>query len=308
MQEEILTPDEPALPVAPPLAESGWRVPEMPPEERGVEWLASIPFLGIHIAAIVGVVMLGFSWKGLALALVFYYIRMFGVSGGYHRYVAHRSYRTSRVFQFMLAWLGASSAQKGPLWWAAHHRAHHKYSDTELDIHSAKQKGFFWSHVGWIMDRRYKHTDFARIKDMAAFPELRWLNTWHLVPPAVLAVGLVLVGGWWAFVWGFLVSTTLLWHGTFCVNSLSHLIGGRRYETTDASRNNLAIALFTMGEGWHNNHHHYQRSERQGFFWWEIDGSHYVLKFLSWFGIVWDLHEAPPHVRDNTQAAAPGGE
>jgi stearoyl-CoA desaturase (delta-9 desaturase) len=297
--------DEEATTLAP--ERERWQPPDPPPVERGVEWFASVPFFTIHIAALVGVILLGFSWSGLGLALLFYFIRMFGVSGGYHRYFSHRSYRTSRVFQFLLGCLGASSAQKGPLWWAAHHRAHHKYSDTEQDIHSVRQRGFYWAHLGWILDRRYKNTDWARVRDLATFPELRWLNTWHLVPPAILAVALCLVGGRWAFVWGFLVSTTLLWHGTFCVNSLSHLFGSRRYNTTDDSTNNMAIALFTLGEGWHNNHHHYQRSERQGFLWWQIDGSHYVLKALSWVGLVWDLHAPPPHVRDSNEPL-PAGE
>ncbi len=284
-----------------------WQAPETPPAGQGIEWLVSLPFFGVHMAAVVGVVLLGFSWTGLALAIALYYVRMFGISGGYHRYFAHRSYRTSRVFQFLLAFLGASSAQKGPLWWAAHHRVHHKYSDMPEDIHSVRQRGFFWAHVGWVLDRRYKYTDWGRIKDLSSFPELRWLNTYHLVPPVLLAVVLYLVAGSWGLVWGFFVSTTLLWHGTFCVNSLSHLFGKRHYQTSDDSRNNMAIALFTLGEGWHNNHHHYQRSERQGFFWWQIDGSHYVLKALSWVGLVWDLHAPPPHVRDS-RAPLPAGD
>jgi stearoyl-CoA desaturase (delta-9 desaturase) len=223
---------------------------------------------------------------------------MFGLTAGFHRYFSHRSFKTSRPFQFALALLGTLAVQKGPLWWAAHHRAHHKYSDTPLDVHSVRQRGFWWAHVKWVLVRRYEETDWARIKDLAPYPELRWLNTYFLVPPIALAVVLTLTGGMWAFVWGFLVSTTLLWHGTFCVNSLAHVFGRRRYQTTDDSRNSFLIALFTLGEGWHNNHHHYQRSERQGFYWWELDISHMVLKALSWVGLVWELHEPPAHVRD----------
>src|SRR5262249_27707998 len=151
---------------------------------------------------------------------------------------------------------------------------HHKYSDTPDDVHSVRQRGFWWAHVGWILVRRYELTDWDRVKDVAVYPELRWLNRWFLVPPVALVALLLALGGPWAFVWGFLVSPTLLWHGTFCVTSLAHVFGRRRYATSDESRNSFFIALFTLGEGWHNNHHHYQRSERQGFYWWELDITH----------------------------------
>jgi stearoyl-CoA desaturase (delta-9 desaturase) len=256
----------------------------------------------VQVAAVIGVAWLGFSWRGLALALGLYAVRMFGLTAGFHRYLAHRSFKTSRAFQFVLALLGTFAVQKGPLWWAAHHRAHHKYSDTTRDVHSALQRGFWWSHVGWILVGRYEPTDWERIKDVSGFPELRWLNKWHLVPPIAMATILALTLGVWGFVWGFLVSTTLLWHGTFCVNSLAHVWGSRRYATSDASRNNFFIALFTLGEGWHNNHHHYQRSERQGFFWWELDITHLVLSALSRVGLVWELHAPPQHVLDDASA------
>jgi stearoyl-CoA desaturase (delta-9 desaturase) len=237
---------------------------------------------------------------------------MFGLTAGYHRYFAHRSYKTSRVFQFLLALLGTFATQKGPLWWAGHHRTHHKYSDEPQDPHSVKQRGFWWAHLGWILVRRYVETDYARIKDFTAYPELRWLNKWHLLPPIAMAVTLYLVGGHWALTWGFLVSNTLLWHGTFCVNSLAHLFGRRAYATDDSSRNSFLIALITLGEGWHNNHHYYQASERQGFYWYQLDITHCVLKALSWVGLVWDLNEPPAHVRDRrigravaAEAAAP---
>jgi len=228
-----------------------------------IDWLGMLPFWGIQLGAVVGVILLGWSWSGLLLALGLYAVRMFGLTAGYHRYFAHRSYKTSRLGQFLLALLGATATQKGPLWWAGHHRTHHKYSDEPRDPHSVKQRGFFWAHIKWILVRKYQPTDFARIKDFASYPELRWLNSWHLLPPVALLTGLYLIGGMWGVVWGFLVSNTLLWHGTFCVNSLAHLVGRRAYETTDNSRNSLIIALFTLGEGWHNNHHHYQASERQ---------------------------------------------
>ena len=258
--------------------------------------VVSVPFYLVHVVAVAGVLWSGWSWKGFALALALYYLRIFGVTGGYHRYFSHRTYRTSRAFQFVLAVLAQSSVQKGALWWAAHHRHHHKHSDGIEDPHSFRERGFWYSHVGWILSRETEDTDYSRIPDLARYPELRWLNNWHVVPGVALAVGLYLVGGWHALLWGFFVSTVATWHGTFTINSLSHWWGNRRYSTTDESRNNPVLAILTMGEGWHNNHHFYARSCRQGFFWWEIDLTYYVLKALSVVGIVWDIQVPPQEV------------
>ncbi|HKV40239.1 MAG TPA: acyl-CoA desaturase [Blastocatellia bacterium] len=238
----------------------------------------------------------GVSWKAAILCAALYGVRMFALTAGYHRYFAHRTYNTSRVFQFLLALLGTTAVQKGPLWWAAHHRRHHRYTDQEGDIHSPRQNGFWWSHIGWILSTRYEATDLDAIKDFARYPELRWLNNYHVVPAIGLAVLCFLAGGWQGLVWGFFVSTTVLYHGTFSINSLSHMFGSRRYATGDDSRNNLLLALITGGEGWHNNHHHYMASVKQGFFWWEIDFSYYILKVLSWPRIVWNLRMPPPRL------------
>ena len=279
-------------------------------DDHRIDWAKSIPFFAVHLVAIVGVIASGWSWKGFALAMALYYVRMFGVTGGYHRYFSHRTYKTSRAFQFLLALLATSSVQKGVAWWAAHHRVHHKLSDHPGDVHSVLLDGFWWSHVGWILSRKWEHTDESKVRDLLKYPEIRWLETWYYVPVVALAVTLQLVGGWHALLWGFFVSTTLLWHGTFTINSLTHMIGGRRYVTTDNSRNSLVLTLVTIGEGWHNNHHYYQRATRNGFFWWEIDPTYYVLKALSWLGIVWDLHEPPAHVLASNRIvdAAPGAQ
>ena len=263
---------------------------------KSIAWLKASPFFAIQVAAVAGIFWFGWSWSGALLAVALYYVRMFGVTGAYHRYFSHRTYRTSRVFQFLLALLAMTSVQKGVLWWASHHRTHHRNSDQPNDVHSVLQDGFWWSHVGWIVSRRYDATDLSKVKDLARFPELRFLDRFHVLPPIAYATGLYLLGGSWALFWGFFVSTTLLWHGTFTINSLTHVFGSQRYVTTDNSRNHLLLALITMGEGWHNNHHYYQRSVNQGFFWWEIDPTYYVLRVLSWVGLVWDLHTPPPHV------------
>jgi stearoyl-CoA desaturase (delta-9 desaturase) len=270
-----------------------------------IAWLKASPFFAIQLAAVLGIVWFGWSWSGALLAIALYYLRMFGVTGAYHRYFSHRTYRTSRAFQLMLAVLAMTSVQKGVLWWASHHRTHHRNSDQPSDVHSVLQDGFWWSHVGWIVSRKYDSTDLSKVRDLARFPELRFLDRFHVLVPIAYATSLYLLGGSWALFWGFFVSTTLLWHGTFTINSLTHVFGSQRYVTTDNSRNHLLLALITMGEGWHNNHHYYQRSVNQGFFWWEIDLTFYVLRVLSWFGLVWDLHTPPPHVLESNRIGSP---
>ncbi len=262
-----------------------------------IELVSCIPFLLVHLAALVGALLVPFSWKLVGLCVALYYGRMAFTTIAYHRYFAHRSFRTSRAFQAVLAFLAETSAQKGVLWWAAHHRVHHRYSDLPGDPHSPKL-GFWESHVLWIM--RQKANATGEIKDFARFPELRFLNTWHLLPPVLLAVALFVFGGAPALVWGFFVSTVLLWHGTFLVNSVNHLWGSRRYATSDTSRNNGLLALLTMGEGWHNNHHHYMASASQGFFWWEVDVSFYLIRAFQALGLVWDVRTPPAKVRAAT--------
>jgi stearoyl-CoA desaturase (Delta-9 desaturase) len=261
---------------------------------------SSAAFWSIHLVAIAGVIYLGLSWSGLALATVSYFVRMVLVTAGYHRYFSHRSFKTSRWFQLILALAAQSSAQKGALWWASHHRWHHKYSDTEKDIHSVRQRGLWYAHVGWILTPDWNHTNDAMISDLNKYPELRLLNrpAVQLLPALALAIAFLAVGGLHGLVWGFFVSTVLLWHGSFTINSLSHLFGKRPYPTTDDSRNNWFLAVLTTGEGWHNNHHHYQSAANQGFKWWEIDVTFYFLRLLAAVGLVWDLRRPPREVLD----------
>ena len=253
-------------------------------------WVTASPFVILHLC-LIAVFFVPVDATVLALCAFNYVWRMFGITGGYHRYFAHRSYKTSRVFQFFLAWLGGSAVQKGPLWWAAHHREHHRHSDTPVDPHSPHETSFWWSHVGWILTDEHTSTPWESIPDWAEYRELRILDRLHWVPGVCLGVACFLLAGWSGLVWGFLVSTILLYHGTFTINSLSHLFGQRRYATPDDSRNNFFLALITLGEGWHNNHHHYQSSANQGFFWWEIDISYYILRTFALFGLVWDLRK-----------------
>ena len=261
---------------------------------RDYQWPQVIPFALVHLLSF-GAIWSGVTVEAAIVAVVLFWVRMFGVTGGYHRYFSHRTYKTGRVFQFILALLAMSSAQRGVLWWAAHHRDHHKYSDSDRDVHSPVKWGFWHAHFGWIWDRNDK-TNFHRVKDLAKYPELVWLDKHWLVPPVTLGLACWALWGWSGLFVGFCLSTSVLWSATFTVNSLAHIWGKRRYETTDDSRNNVWLALLTMGEGWHNNHHHYMASCRQGFYWWEIDMSYYVIKMLGWLGIVWDIREPPAKV------------
>jgi len=252
----------------------------------------AIPFAMVHLAAL-GVFFTGFTRTSIILCITFYFVRMWAVTAGYHRYFSHRSYKTSRVGQFVLAFLAQTTAQKGALWWAAIHRHHHLHSDTPEDIHSPRHHGFFFSHVGWIFSRTKSKPDYSTIPDLTKYPELVFLNRYQHIPAVALGVFCFLVDGWPGLFVGFFLSTVLVYHGTFTINSLAHVTGSQRYLTGDDSRNNWLLAIITMGEGWHNNHHHYQSSARQGFRWWEFDPTYYILKMLSWTGVVWGIREPP---------------
>ena len=253
---------------------------------------SATPFLLVHLACL-GALWTGVPAEALWVALALYLIRMWAITAGYHRYFSHRSYKTSRLFQFLLAFLGQTSAQRGVVWWAAVHRHHHLYSDTPRDVHSPRQHGFFYAHVGWIFNPSNLKPDYGTVRDLTRFPELRLLNRLTYGPAFLLAFALWLWGGWPMLVVGFFSSTVVLYHRTFFINSLAHASGRQRYVTGDDSRNNWFLALLTLGEGWHNNHHHYQSSTRQGFRWYEVDVSFYVLKAMSWLHLVWALR-APP--------------
>jgi stearoyl-CoA desaturase (Delta-9 desaturase) len=265
--------------------------------------LTLIMFWAVHVAALAGIVYLGFSWQWAAAAIGIYFVRMIVVTGAYHRYFSHRSFKTSRWFQFVMALGAQTAAQRGVLWWASQHRYHHKHSDTQQDVHSPRLKGLWHSHVGWVVGTDQDETDLSLVGDLARYPELRFMDRAgiNVLPTTLLALAFLLLGGLPGLVWGYFVSTVLLWHGSFTINSLSHLFGKRRYPTSDDSRNNWLLAIVTTGEGWHNNHHHYMSSARQGFRWYEIDVTYYVIKLLSLVGLVWDVRQPPRHVIDGVE-------
>jgi stearoyl-CoA desaturase (delta-9 desaturase) len=275
------------------------------PSRAPIGILRNLPFLLLHVLCL-GVLWVGFSWTALAVAVALYALRMFAITGFYHRYFSHKAFRASRPVQFLMGVAGTLAVQKGPLWWAAHHRHHHAHSDHEDDVHSPRQHGLFRSHVGWFLTEPSEAVRARWIPDLIRFPELRALDRFHWVPPLLLAAALLLAGRLAAehapalgtdaaqlFVWGFAISTVVLYHATYTINSLSHQFGSRRFDTGDDSRNNALLALLTFGEGWHNNHHHYPASARQGFTWWEVDLTWYGLWILARLGLVSHLKPVP---------------
>ena len=264
-----------------------------------------LPFIFLHIGCL-SVIWTGWSWSAVITAAVLYFVRMFAVTAFYHRYFCHRAYHTSRVGQFIFALIGLTAMQRGPLWWAAVHRHHHAHSDDPEDTHSPVTKGFLWSHIGWLTSSKNFPTDYRLVRDLTKFPELVFLNRFDVIGPAILFIFLFGFGtalnaidpslgttGWQMVVWGFFISTTFLFHATCAVNSLAHTLGSKRFDNDDESRNSLFLALITLGEGWHNNHHQYQASARQGFYWWEIDISYYLIRLLGLVGVVWDIKPVP---------------
>ena len=278
--------------------------------QRRIDWPRVIPFIAIHLGCL-AVAWVGWSPVALLVAVALYALRMFAITGFYHRYFSHKAFRTSRPTQFVFAVLGATAIQRGPLWWASQHRHHHAHADDEEDAHSPHRHGFLWAHMGWFLARENFATREELVRDLTKFPELRFLDRFDVLVPIAFGALLYGAGEWlaWAaptlatdgpmlLVWGFCVSTVALYHATFTVNSIAHTFGSRRYASRDQSRNSLWLALLTFGEGWHNNHHHFPGSVRQGFYPWEVDVTYYLLRALSAAGLIWDLRLVPPAIRD----------
>lgn len=278
-----------------------------------------MPFIGMHLACF-AVIWVGVSPVAVVVAVGGYFLRMFAITGFYHRYFSHRTFQASRLVQFLGGFLGACSTQRGPLWWAAHHRLHHRHSDEPQDAHSPVQYSFLTSHMGWFLNTANFRTRTEQVPDLMKYPELRLLDRFDVLAPILYAVGCLLLGRAleaWApglgtngpqmLVWGFVISTVALYHGTFTINSLAHRWGKRRYETPDDSRNNGFLSLITLGEGWHNNHHFHPGTARQGFRWWEFDPTYYILKTLEKLRIVKDVRGVPKRVVEaGKNASKPG--
>lgn len=277
-------------------------------DHRRVRVRDALPIVAIHVIAL-GVLWTGWSWTAIGIAVLLYWVRMFAITAFYHRYFSHRAFKTHRVIQFLFALLGTTAAQRGPLWWAAHHREHHRHSDHEPDPHSPSWRGVLWSHTAWFLTEKGRAIDWQAVPDWRRYPELVWLERNHLIGPALLIAALAVMGVLLSarapelgtgpvqlVIWGFGVSTVVLYHATFTINSVAHMVGSRRFNTTDDSRNNWFLALLTLGEGWHNNHHFNPGSVRQGFYWWEYDPAYWTLRVMSLVGLVWDLRPVPARV------------
>ena len=282
------------------------------PTQDRVEWFRCIPFILIHLGALL-VLHTPFVWPCLLVLFISYSTRMFAITAFYHRYFSHRTFKTSRFVQFIGAFVACASGQRGPLWWAAHHRLHHRHSDTENDSHSPHHKNFLWSHTLWFMTDYALPTFLKEIPDWLKFKELRFINRYDWIAVILLALGCYFLGEWAAFeawtgmnglsmlAWGFFLPTVLLYHATFSVNSLTHMFGKKKYDTGDESRNNWFVSIITFGEGWHNNHHFFPGSARQGFSPWEFDPTYYGLRILSLFGLVSNLRPVPAWVKDKVK-------
>ena len=279
--------------------------------DNEIDYYRIFPFIFLHLGCFL-VFFVGISPVAVLVALILYFVRVFAITAFYHRYFSHRAFRTSRAWQLVFAILGASAAQRGPLWWAAHHRNHHRHPDMLADHHSPKQHGFWTSHIKWFLFTKNFATNTKLIPDLMKFPELIFLDRFDVIVPAVLGIVLFFIGfalnyfyplletnGLQFVVWGFFISTIAVMHTTFSINSLAHLFGTRRYKTKDHSRNNFWLAIFSLGEGWHNNHHHFSSSARQGFFWWEIDITYYILKLMSFVGIIHSLCVVPKEIKED---------
>ncbi len=278
-----------------------------------VAWLRVTPFVGLHLACLAPIWM-GVNAVELAVAAASYAVRIFAITVFYHRCFSHRAFRTHRAVQFLFAFLGAAATQRGPLWWAAQHRLHHAHADTDEDPHSSK-RGFWWSHMLWFLGRANYSTPLYRVRDLARFPELVWLNRFDLAAPVVFAAGMFVLGeaiafrfpetdGWRMLVWGYVIPTVVLMHVTFMVNSLSHRIGRRRFDTADNSRNNTWLAVLTFGEGWHNNHHRHAASARLGFYWWQLDLGWLGIEALRKLKLAWGLKMPPDAVLEEGRRCA----
>jgi stearoyl-CoA desaturase (Delta-9 desaturase) len=273
-----------------------------------IDWLRAAPFVLLHLGCM-AVLWTGVSTTAVIAAAAAYALRMFALTAFYHRGFSHRTFRAPRAVQFTFALIGAACVQRGPLWWAAHHRNHHRAADTPHDPHSPRIHGILWSHMGWFLTPRAFRTDLKRVPDLARYPELRWLDRYDIAVPVLLAAALYGLGallraaapglhtsGPQMLVWGFFISTVALFHATVTINSLAHRFGSRRFATADDSRNNFWLALLTFGEGWHNNHHGFPGSARQGFLWWEIDLTWYGLRLMAALGLVHGLKPLPARV------------
>ncbi|MEO0687919.1 MAG: fatty acid desaturase, partial [Cyanobacteria bacterium J06649_11] len=247
-----------------------------------LNWLHITFFVGLHFGILLAPFPSFFSWKALGVALLLYWVTGgLGITLGFHRLITHRSFQTPKWLEYVLAFCGTLACQGGPIAWVGMHRIHHLHSDQELDPHDSN-KGFFWSHIGWMFYHSPRFADVPRFtKDIKDDPFYMFLEKNMLLIQIALGLLLLAIGGWSFVVWGIFVRLIFVWHCTWFVNSATHKFGYKTYDSKDHSTNCWWVALLTYGEGWHNNHHAFQYSARHGLQWWEIDLTWMTIQLLQ---------------------------
>lgn len=270
-------------------------IPEKP-TRAPLDWVAVFFFGTIHVLALLAPWF--FSWSAVAVTLFLHWLfGSIGICLGYHRLLSHRSLQVPRWLEYAIAIIGALALQGGPIFWVAGHRLHHAHTeDIDQDPYSAK-RGFWWSHMLWIFYPKPEFFDYEKYQKFA--PDLvrqgfyRWLNRYFLFLQIPLAIILYLIGGWSWVIYGMLVRVVLLWHSTWMINSVTHMWGYRTFDVPDNSRNLWWAAIFTYGEGWHNNHHAYPQVAKAGWRWWEVDVTWWSIWVLKSLGLVQKVNLPP---------------
>ncbi|HEV3040300.1 MAG TPA: fatty acid desaturase [Candidatus Angelobacter sp.] len=278
-----------------------------------ITWITAFFLIIFHIGAVAALFL--FTWQALALAVLLWWASVsLGIGIGYHRLLTHRGYKTSKWMEYALVICATLALEGGPIFWVAIHRVHHQNTDKEGDPHSPRDGGF-WSHMGWIITGKALQNNAPEL--LPYVPDLRkdkfhvWISQWHWIPITVLGIVLFAVGGFPYLTWGIFLRTVVGLHGTWLVNSATHMWGSRRFQTRDSSRNSFWVALLSFGEGWHNNHHAHPQSARHGLAWYEFDPNWYGIYLLRVLGLAWDVKQTACRVQplpDQPEAHSPPGE
>ena len=278
---------------------------------QGLSWI-TVFFMGaFHVGALAALFF--WSWQALVATVVLYVLAInVGIGMAYHRLLTHRGYKVPKWLEYSMTICATLALEGGPMFWVATHRVHHKHSDRAGDPHTPREGGW-WAHVGWILSGRTLHHDVALLRHFA--PDLAksrfhvWLSRYHWIPltvSGVLLLGLGRIFGTWhlavsLLLWGVFMRVVLGLHATWLVNSVTHMWGKRRFQTRDDSYNNWLVAIFTGGEGWHNNHHAHPVSAKHGLRWYEFDPNYYGIWILKTLGLAkqvkiadWDPHDPQP--------------
>ncbi|WP_443029105.1 acyl-CoA desaturase [Spirulina sp. CS-785/01] len=264
------------------------------PQKTPLNWVNIVFMTLVHIGALFALLPSNFSWEAVGLMVFLHWVTGgLGITLGWHRLVSHRSFKTPKWLEYLLVFFGALSCQGGVIHWVGLHRMHHLHSDTDPDPHDSS-KGFWWSHMGWMLYRIPGEEDIPRFtKDIWDDPVYRFLQNNFVPVQIVLGLVLYAIGGWPFIIWGIFARLVLVFHCTWFVNSATHMFGYRTFESNDKSRNCWWVALVTYGEGWHNNHHAHQYSARHGLKWWEVDLTWMVIRSLQTIGLAKDVKLIP---------------